>query len=435
MPRMVARPLADFLHTEIAGGVVLLAATIAALVWANVSITAYEDVWGAEIVLSIGDWSHAETVRHLVNDGLMALFFLVIGLEVKRELVTGEFVARRAIVLPLAAAIGGMAVPALLFLLVVGDGADADGWGIPMATDIAFALGVVAMLGRRVPPSLVIFLLGVAVIDDIGAITVIAVFYTDHVALAWLAGSIAGLALMYLLQRQHVRHLGPYLVLGVAVWFAMLESGVHATIAGVLVGLLTPARPFQPLPAAGAEVARLVAALPADGAQPDAAAGTWQRVVDIGRESMSPVLRLEHALHPWTSYLILPLFALANAGIVLDSATIDAATSEPVALAIVVGLVVGKTVGLAGGALLAIRLGLARMPEGATVLHLVGLSAIAGIGFTVALFIGDLAYAQPVLLSSAKIGILVGSVLAAALGSGLLLVASRRARSGGTGTA
>jgi Na+:H+ antiporter, NhaA family len=434
VPRRVVRPLADFLHTEVAGAVVLLAATVAALIWANVSIGSYEDVWSAEITLSIGDWSHVETVRHAVNDGLMAIFFLVIGLEVKRELVTGEFADRRAAVLPLVAALGGMVVPALLFVLVVGGGADADGWGIPMATDIAFALGVVALLGRRVPQSLVIFLLGVAVIDDIGAITVIAVFYTDHVQLAWLAGSFALLALMYLLARQNIRHLGPYLVLGLAAWFAMLESGVHATIAGVLIGLLTPARPFQPLPAAGAEVARLVAELPSDGAQPDAAAGAWQRVVDIGRESMSPALRLEHVLHPWASYVILPLFALANAGIVLDSATIDAATSEPVALAIVIGLVVGKTVGLAGGALIAIRLGLARMPEGATALHLVGLGAIAGIGFTVALFIGDLAYQQPVLLSSAKIGILVGSVLAAAVGAGLLLVAGRRSRSDGADT-
>ncbi len=176
-----------------------------------------------------------------------------------------------------------------------------------------------------------------------------------------------------------------------------------------------------------------MAELPTDDAHPDAAAGTWQRVVDVSRESISPALRLEHALHPWTSYVVLPLFALANAGIVLDSTTIDAATSEPIALAIIVGLVVGKTVGLAGGALLAIRLGLARMPEAATPLHLVGLAAIAGIGFTVALFIGDLAYAEPVLLSSAKIGILVGSVLAAVLGAGLLILAGRRSRSGDTG--
>ena len=336
--------------------------------------------------------------------------------------------------LPLFAAAGGMILPAALFVAVVGGGDDARGWGIPMATDIAFALGLVAALGRRVPQSLVVFLLGVAVIDDIGAITVIAVFYSDHVQLAWLAASLACLAAMWSLARAHVRHLAPYLVLGLAVWFAMLESGVHATIAGVLVGLVTPARPFQPRPAVEQELQRLLEEAPRDPGDPDAAAGSWSRISLLARESISPVVRLEQALHPWTSYAILPLFALANAGIALNADAIDEATSEPIALAIVIGLVLGKAIGLAGGALLAIRLGVARMPPGASALHLVGLGAVAGIGFTVALFIADLAYADAALsLSSAKIGILAASLLAALAGALLLTAAGRRvaARSDG----
>ena len=426
MPRLVVRPLQDFLRLEASGGLVLLAATVAALVWANAAGGAYEDFWTAEVTLRIGGYELSETVRDVVNDGLMTIFFLVIGLEVKRELAVGELSSRGAALLPVFAAVGGMVVPALVFLAVIGGGAGSSGWGIPMATDVAFAVGALAALGSRMPAGLVAFLLGVAVIDDIGAILVIAVYYTDALAFGWLLAALCGLAAILALQRLQVRHIGPYVVLAIAVWFCTWESGVHPTIAGVLIGLLTPVRPFQEPAAVSAEAVRIAGETADEPDDPDEDAAHWRRLAWLSREAISPLARVEHGLHGWSSFVVLPIFALANAGIVLDSDSLEAATETPVALAVALGLVLGKAIGLTAGVAIAVRLGLSALPPGARWAHVCGVGALAGIGFTVSLFIAGLAYSDPDLLAAAKIGVLGGSVAAAATGIAVLLLAARR---------
>jgi NhaA family Na+:H+ antiporter len=429
VPRLVVQPLQQFFRLEASGGLVLLAATIAALIWANVAGASYEDFWATQISVTVGDFEFEETLLDLVNDGLMAIFFLVIGLEVKRELVVGELSNVRAALLPVVAALGGMIVPALVFLAVIGGGDGGEGWGIPMATDVAFALGALAALGRRVPTGLIAFLLGVAVIDDIGAIIVIAVYYTDALAFGWLAAAIGGLVVMAVLRRVEVRHMAPYIALGLFIWFCTLESGVHPTIAAVAIGLLTPARPFQEPSTVSAEAIRIANETADEPDDPDADAGSWGRLTWLSREAISPLTRVEHHLHEWSSFLVLPIFALANAGIPLDAESLEAATGTSIALAVALGLVVGKTVGLALGVGLAVRLGLSPLPSGVRWVHVVGVAALAGIGFTVSLFIAGLAYTAPSELEAAKIGILGGSVVAAAIGLAALLAASRRGRS------
>ena len=429
VPRLVVQPLQRFLHLEISGGLVLLAATAIALAWANVATGGYHAFWTRELTLSIGDWSLTEDLRAVVNDGLMALFFLVIGLEVKRELTVGELSSRQAILLPLFAALGGMLLPAAIFLLLSGGGPEAAGWGIPMATDLAFALGALAALGRRVPPALMAFLLGVAVIDDIGEIRVGGAAYTGGIQFLWLAGALAGLGMMFALRRVGVRNLGPYIVLGFLVWFATFESGVHATIAGVAIGLLTPVRPFQDPTAATAHTRRLLEEHDQNEAGEPADAGRWLRLAWLARETVSPLTRLEHSLHPWSSFVVLPIFALANAGIVLNHAALTAAFETPLAVAVGLSLVVGKALGLTGGAALAIALGITSLPRGVRWSHMVGVGTLAGIGFTVSLFISELAYDEPDMVSAAKIGVFAGSLIAAGLGVALLLWAGRRGSS------
>lgn len=428
MPRLVLRPLQDFLRLEAAGGLVLLAATIAALVWANVATGSYTDLWSTELTIRLGDHVITESLQDVVNDGLMVIFFLVVGLEVKRELVVGELSSRQAALLPAFAALGGMVLPALIFLAVMGGGGGSRGWGVPMATDVAFALGALALLSRRVPSALVAFLLGVAVIDDIGAILVVAFYYTDTITLGWLALALGGLAAILVLQRLQVRHVPVYVALGVLVWFATFESGVHATIAGVALGLVTPVRPFQRPATVSAEAVRIAEATDDHPEDPDADAAQWRRLSWLSREAISPLNRVEHGLHEWSSFVVLPIFALANAGIVLDSASIDAARDTPVAAAVALGLVVGKTLGLTLGVFVAVSLGLSRLPPGVTWSHILGIGALAGIGFTVSLFITDLAFTDPAVVAASKIGILAGSIVAAILGTALLLLAGRRAR-------
>ena len=428
VPRFVLRPVQEFMRLEASAGLALLGAVLVALVWANVAGTSYEDLWSTDVTLRLGSFSEVEDLRHVVNDGLMAVFFLVIGLEVKRELTVGELSSRRAALLPAFAAAGGMLLPVVIFLALTGGGEGSRGWGIPMATDVAFALAALAAVGSRAPSALVAFLLGVAVIDDIGAILVVALYYTDAIHLGWLAAAIGGLALVVVLQRIHVRHIGVYVVLGVAVWFATFESGVHATIAGVALGLLTPVRPFQRPAAVSAEAIRIAEETEDHPADPDADAAHWRRLAWLSREAISPLARVEHGLHGWSSFVVLPVFALANAGIALDADSLEAATRTPVALAAGLGLVVGKTAGLTLGAALAVGLGLSALPAGVRWRHVVGVGALAGIGFTVSLFITGLAYSDPALVDASKIGVLGGSVVAALLGFALLAAAARRAR-------
>ncbi|WP_217913291.1 Na+/H+ antiporter NhaA [Miltoncostaea marina] len=427
VPRRLVRPLQQFLHQEIAGGLVLLAATVAALIWANADPGGYLDLWTTEVTVSVGDFVVVEDLKHLVNDGLMAIFFLVVGLEVKRELVVGELSGRQAALLPFFAALGGMVVPAAIFIaIVLAGGGDVNGWGIPMATDVAFALGALAALGSRVPTGLVALLLGVAVIDDIGAILVVAVYYTGSLQFAWLATAVVALAAIAALGRLGVRYLPVYVALALVAWFATLESGVHATIAGVAIGLLTPVRPFQDPAAVGVEARRVAEAAGRGEREVDAMG--WLRLAWLSREAVSPLIRVEHGLHQWSSFVVLPLFALANAGIPLDGDSIRAATETPVALAVAAGLLAGKTLGLAAGTLLAVRLGLSALPRGVGWTHIVGVAALAGIGFTVSLFITELAYDDEAVIAAAKIGVLAGSALAAVLGIALLARAGRARR-------
>lgn len=422
--RRLVQPLQGFLDTEAAGGVLLLSATVAALAWANSPWGGtYETFWHTPASLAIGSFSLEGDLREWVDEGLMAIFFFVVGLEIKREVTTGELRDPKTVALPVIAAIGGMVVPALLYLAVVGGGEEAGGWAIPMATDIAFAIGVVTLAARFAPPNLKLFLLTLAIVDDIGAILVIAVFYSDALDPGWLFGAFALLGVMIAVQRVHVRPMAVYVALGVGVWTCVVQAGVSGTIAGVVMGLLAPAVPFQ-RPAAVSREARRIANETVDKPDPpDAEAAEWLELAQLSREAVSPLARLERTLHPWTSYLIVPLFALANAGVALSWTSLRSALTGGVALGVVVGLVVGKTIGISAFAWFAARWGLGRLPEGVTWRALVAGAIVAGIGFTVSLLIAGLAF-EGSLFRQAKVGILVGSLVAGILGY-LLLRAAR----------
>jgi NhaA family Na+:H+ antiporter len=414
LARVVGRPVARFLAVESAGGILLLAATVVALVWANSPWQAsYDDLWHTVVSVQFGGTTVSDDLRHWINDGLMAVFFLVVGLEIKRELVSGQLASRRDAALPIVAAIGGMVVPAALYLAINAGGAGSHGWGIPMATDIAFAVGVLALLGDRVPASLKVLILALAIVDDVGAIVVIAAFYSDGISAGWMALAVAGLLGVVLLRRARVWYPPVYVVVGVFVWFATLQSGVHATIAGVALGLLTPARPFL----ADIDADRIADELSADN---DVDAADVRDISFRIRESVSVAERLEDALHPWTSYVVVPLFALANAGIPLSAEALGDAAGSRITIGVIVGLLVGKTVGVLGAATVAVRLGVAARPAGITTRHLAGLAVLAGIGFTVSIFITGLAFESEPLQDEAKIGVLVASVVAAIVGVLLL---------------
>lgn len=385
-----------FVDLESSSSLLLLAATVVAIMWANSPwSSSYGEVLDASVTLGWGANALHLTAHEFVNDALMAVFFLVVGLEIKRELVAGELRDRRTAMLPVVAAIGGMVVPALLYLLVNLGSSTARGWGIPMATDIAFALGVVVAFGARLPSSLRLFLLSLAIVDDLGAIVVIAVFYSSSVSFGWLGTSIAVLALLLVLRRLRVASVVPYLLVGVVAWYCMFRSGVHSTIAGVAVGLLIPLAPVRR----------------------DGSGG-------------SMASRLEDRLHPWSTWLIVPLFALANAGVALGGGMVRDALSSSVAWGILLGLVVGKTIGVGGASYLAIRTGLAARPQGTTGLHMLGVSLTAGIGFTVALFVAQLAFDDPVTTDWARLAVLLASAVAACTALVVFAIAVRRDRSG-----
>jgi Na+:H+ antiporter, NhaA family len=318
-----------------------------------------------------------------------------------------------------------MVVPAVVYLAINPSGEAARGWGIPMATDIAFALGVLALVGRGLPAALKSFLLALAIVDDIGAILVIAVFYSGSIALGPLLAAGGLLALIVVLQRLQVRWTLVYVLLGVGVWLATFQSGVHATIAGVALGLATPAVPFQRPKAVSVEAHRIADETVDDPVPPDADAHHWLHLAGLTREAVSPLARLEHLLHPWTSWVVIPVFALANAGVPVTSSTLGAALTSGVTLGVVAGLVVGKTVGVSIFTWIATRTGIARLPEGVGWGQLVGVAALAGIGFTVSLFITSLAFQTQAVQDAAKVGILAASLLAGLLGA-LLLTRSRR---------
>jgi len=418
LARRVARPVARFLRIEAASGVLMVLGTAVALVWFNVAAHSYESFWATELAVEIGAFHLDLTLHEWVNDGLMALFFFVVGMEIKREVVSGELRDPRAAALPIIAALGGMVAPALLYTAFNLGGEGSNGWGIPMATDIAFAVGVVSLLGARVPVQLKLFLLTLAVADDLGGIGVIAIFYSDGLHLGWLAGALFLFGSMYGLRRLGVWFFPLYVVLGAIAWYCLLRSGVHATIAGVVIGFLTPTRPLRPSVDADGIAARLES-------QAELSAAEVKHASFLIRESVPVDQRLMDLLHPWTSFLIIPVFALANAAIPLDVAALSEAATSSITWGVVLGLLVGKTVGISVMSWLAIRLGVARMPRGATPLHMLGTATAAGIGFTVAIFITGISLTDLGLQEDAKIGIFAASI-AAAIGSALILATAHR---------
>jgi NhaA family Na+:H+ antiporter len=424
VPRLVVRPLQAFLETEYGGGLILLACAVAAMAWANSPWSdSYERVWTTTFTIRLGPWALSHDIRHWINEGLMTVFFFVVGLEIKRELVSGELKDRRAAALPVLAALGGMIVPALIYLAFNHRGVALRGWGIPMATDIAFAIAVLSIVGRRLPPGLKAFLLALAIVDDIGAIVVIAMFYSGHIAWPGLAAAGLLIASIWALQRLSVRWGFVYLLLGIAAWLATLQSGVHATIAGVALGLIMPATASQGPRAVSLEARRIADLTADDPSPPDADAPHWLRLGDLSREAVSRLGRLEHQLHPWSSYVIVPIFALANAGVRVTGGELAASLSDPVALGVIAGLVVGKPLGITLGAWVGIRSRLTGLPAGVRWSHLAGVGAIAGIGFTVSLFIADIGL-EPTTGAVAKLGILTGSIVAGLIGSGVILRSS-----------
>lgn len=405
LPRIVRQ----FLDAEAAGGVVLLVAAVAAVAWANSPWQrSYETLWATAVSVRFGRFHLAGDLREWVDDGLMTLFFFVAGLEIKRELVNGDLRDPRTAAMPTIAAVGGMAVPALLLTAFTLGNPGARGWGIPMATDIAFAVGVVTLLGPRVPGPLRLFLLTLAIVDDIGAIVVIAVFYAGPIQLAWLAAACGILAVMVGLRRAGVVWMVPYVVLGVTAWLATRASGVHATIAGVALALLAPAGALTP----GAVARGWVATL-AD----DPTADELDAMTRLAKTAVSPAERLEHLLLPWTTFAIVPVFALANAGVRIRAATFHAPGAARLAAGVATGLVVGKVAGITGAAWLAVRTGAGRLPEGITWPMMAAVATVAGIGFTVSLFITELAFDAGPLQDAAKLGVLGASTVAAALGA------------------
>ncbi|HWH14851.1 MAG TPA: Na+/H+ antiporter NhaA [Miltoncostaeaceae bacterium] len=420
-------PVQEFLRTESASGLALAIAAVVALLWANLAGDSYTALWGQDLELVIGDWTAHTTLQKFAKDGLMAVFFLVVGLEIKRELTVGELADRRLARVPFLAALGGMAVPALLFVAINAGGEGAAGWGIPMATDIAFAVGVLSLLSRRVPTGLAAFLLAIAVIDDIGAILVIAVFYSAGLSVLWLAVAALAVLAFRLMFVWKVRLVVPYVLLAVSTWAALAQSGVSPTLSGVVLGLLVPVRPLADPTAAAREAGEIAQELERADCSHGRALWGWRRMDDLGRQAVPLDERLERLLHPWSAFLVLPLFALAFAGVRVDGAAIEDALSSPVTLGVVVGLVFGKIGGITLGVWVAVRFGLGVLPAGIRWAHVVGVACLCGIGFTVSVFVASLAYADQALIDQARIGILAASVLAGVLGA---LVLSRVGRRG-----
>jgi NhaA family Na+:H+ antiporter len=422
--------LRDFVHDEAFGGILLLASALIALVWANSPWKgAYHDLWHAELTLGSAQLQITESLLHWVNDGLMAVFFFVVGLEIKREVLVGELASPRRAALPAIAALGGVLVPIGIYLALTRGHEGAEGWGIPMATDIAFALGVLAVLGDRVPLGLKVFLTALAIVDDIAAVLVIAVFYTSDVSWDAIAAGVGMLSILVLFNRIGIRQSWVYALLGIALWASVFESGVHATVAGVLLALIIPANTrFDPVTFVhrGRE---LLSHFDAAGPDDDSVLTNGERqdllaeLEDTVEGAGAPLHRLEHALHPWVAFVIVPIFALANAGV--DLRGVEDALGNRVTLGVGLGLILGKQLGITAASWLTVRSGLTSLPEGVTWRQIYGVAWLAGIGFTMSLFVTDLAFTEngeTLLLTSAKLGILGASLLAGIVGWALLRV-------------
>lgn len=430
MPRLPARPIervtkpfTRFLHIESASGIVLLVCTAFAVVAGNTELAEhYHRFWAGEFRIGVTPYELSYPLWYWVNDALMTVFFFVIGLEIKRELVTGELREPRRVVLPIAAAAGGVIVPVSIYLSLQHGEAGQDGWAIPMATDIAFVVGCLALLGKRVPHGLKVLMLSLAIVDDLIAVLVIAVFYTETIHVTWGAVALGGLGFIVLMRSVEIRHAAAYLAVGGVIWLGTLKSGVHPTIAGVLLGLLTPTTAWLDLAAFSELLRRALESLQSGENENDAERRAILSELDFAAtEAVSPLARIETALHPWVAFGIMPVFALANAAVPVSTG----ALLDPIAVAVAAGLFIGKPMGIFGASWLAVQMGLAKLPNGVTWLMLFGAGCLGGIGFTMALFIASLGL-EGAVLDTAKAGILSGSLLSAIVGMGALLYVFRK---------
>ncbi len=412
-------PFEEFVHKEASSGLLLMACTIVALVLANSAMyPVYDAILHHKFTIGSSYFSITHSLQHWINDGLMALFFFMVGLEIKREILVGELADRKQAILPIAAAIGGMLVPALIYAAINGGSDAISGWGVPMATDIAFAMGVLALLGARIPRPLVGFLLALAIVDDLGAILIIAAFYTDQIN--FLALLFAGFAFVMLLLSNiaGIRRPLPYIVFGILLWLGMLESGIHATLAGVITALTVPANSLCHSIPFVRRMRQLTTRF--ESIQEDdkhiMQNGEQQKVLQSMENFVhcmeSPLQRMEHNLHISVSFLIIPIFALANAGIPIDVSTLGETFSNPVTVGVIAGLIGGKLIGITFFSWLVLKTGLSRLPDGVSMPQIAGVSLLAGIGFTMSIFIGGLAFDNPQHLLNAKIGILAASLFA-----------------------
>jgi NhaA family Na+:H+ antiporter len=421
---ILLNPINEFLHKEASGGILLIICTVIALVWANSPWSdSYHHLWHTYINIDLGNILNLNySLHHWINDGLMAVFFFTVGLEIKRELLVGELSSMQKSSLPIAGAIGGMVVPAILYLVINSGTEGAGGWGIPMATDIAFVVGIMALLGSRIPLTLKIFVLALAIADDIGAVLVIAIFYTAEISTTALIIAGIVLFLLIILNRLGTKSLIPYTLLGIILWLAFLKSGVHATIAGVLLAFTIPASSRFNTKEFSDRVRQLIKKF-------DETGDHWKNVLNNAERQhdvmaienscekvLTPLQRFEHGLHPWVAFFIIPIFALANAGVTLAGLDIFKALFSPISLGIIVGLFIGKQLGIFAFSYFAVKLRLATLPEGVNWKNLYGAGILAGIGFTMSLFIAGLAFADPALLDLSKIGVLTGSLLSGIVG-------------------
>jgi NhaA family Na+:H+ antiporter len=429
----ILSPFERFLQRTTAGGIVLMGTTIITLFLAN-------STWGdalrhlleIQARIGIGAAYLDLTLHQWVNEGLMALFFLLVGLELKREIMVGELSSIRDASLPVIAAMGGMIVPALIYHSINPDGPAARGWGVPMATDIAFSIGILVLLARRIPKSLIIFLTALAIADDLGAVLIIALFYTRQLSFEALGSAAGILALLALLNQGGIRHPLPYGALGFLLWIALLHSGVHATIAGVLLALAIPARPAFTPPEFQRRLRQLQRTLQSEANDPKACehplkcpvmATVAENLEKAARAVQPPLQHMEHTLSPWVTFFIIPVFALSNAGVDFSSIQIGESLRLPVTLGVILGLVPGKFIGISGFCWIAQRAGIGKLPHGVRWPHLLGVAWLAGIGFTMSLFIGQLAFEDQVLEEQAKLGVLIASALSGVVGLIWLIMA------------
>lgn len=419
----IASAFEEFIHSQASSGILLLICTVVALVWANSRFgDAYAHIGATSLGLQWAGFTLVKSTQHWVNDGLMAVFFLLVGLEIKREILAGELRAFSTALLPIVAAIGGMVVPALIYLgFNYHHPQNMAGWAIPMATDIAFAIGVLAIMGKRIPTALLIFLAVIAIVDDLGAVLVIAIFYTNHLELSFLFTALGLFILLIVFNRLKIHRLSPYLIVGVILWFCLWKSGVHATISGVLVAMTIPGRFNCSAPSLSHKLTILMSKF--DGLQEremlenERRKNILQAIENLVHEVETPLQRLEHALHIPVNFVIIPIFVLLNAGVILTGIPFFETLHSSIALGIIGGLVIGKMVGVFGSCFVAGKIKPVKFPSNVGFKHIYPLSFIAGIGFTMSIFISELAFPNnPQLLNTAKIGILSGSLIAACLG-------------------